>query len=374
MKKLFLLLFFLPTIVFASNIECDAGNKKINDEFNCKVTGKANTNYEYIKGSITTPKYIECNEITLNEGLAEISPYQNNEFNIKGISSTDALFNIKCRVKENVSDSINGTIVISNFSYNGITEVLRSNPFTLIPVNNQIQEKPKNTSNYNLLISEITDPNLDFVFSRFITDYNIEVLYEVSEINPSITLVHPKSTYEISTKKLNVGNNVIDIVVTGPDGEKNTYTLNIKRLKEGKQKYIKENDVSLKNIEIKGTDFKFSADKKEYKLKLKGEISSLDIDVAPNYKNETINIVGNSNIQNNSKIIIEVTSENKQNKDEYTIIIEKEFDLKEDANYIWLIVIASLVTILLIIILITNNRRYKKKSSVLDKIEIIDNK
>lgn len=374
MKKIFLLLFLFPSIVFASSLECDAGVKKLGDEFNCQVSGSSNYNYESLTGVIKVNEVIECNEIILSDGMNEVKPFSNNEFSISGISSTENLFTIKCKVVKNVGDSVNEQILINKFKYNDTTEVLRSNVFTLIPTNSN--SKPTDTSNNDLLISSINDSNLDFTFSRFITNYNIEVLNDVNKINPEITLVNPESTYTISKYDLDEGDNVVDIVVNDINGNKNTYTLNIKRLKVGEEKYVKEKDAEVNNIEISGTDFKFDADKKEYTLELKGSVSSLDIKVTPHNDLATVNIKGNSDIQNKSIITIEVVSENNEVTNKYTINIKKKIDIKEDANYILFIIIAFLVVVLIIIILITNNRKYKKKNNDtnLDNIEVIDQK
>lgn len=375
MKKILLLLFFCPSLVLASSLECDTSSKKVNDEFSCRVIGTANYNYESLTGKVKINEPFECNEIVLSEGMNEAKPFNNLEFNLYGISSTDTLFTLKCKVVKNVDDSVNEQIIINNFKYNGITEILRSNVFTLVPVKSNISaEKPIDTSNNDLLISSIEDENLDFTFSRFIANYNIEVLNEVTKIDPKITLVNPSSTYVISKYDLDLGDNVIDIVVSDVSGNKNTYTLNIKRLDKGEKKYAKESDAEVNNIEIIGRDFSFDKNKKEYDLDIKTGISSLDIKVTPNYEKASVNIKGNSNLKNNSKIIIEVKSENQEVTNKYTINIKKKIDLKEDANYIIFGIIGFLVVVLIIVILITNNRRYnkKQKGTDLNKIEVID--
>ena len=82
---------------------------------------------------------------------------------------------------------------------------------------------------------------------------------------------------------LNVGENVIDIFVTDGNGDKNTYTFNIKRLDVGETKYVKESDSTAKNIEVIGQKFTYNVKKKSYTLKVSGNVTKLDINVTPNY-------------------------------------------------------------------------------------------
>ena len=375
MKKIILLLFLLPTFVFASSLECDTENKKFNDEFSCKIVGKGNIEYEYIKGKLNIPNYITCDNFTYANGLTEVSPINNYEFYLKGTPLDNTFINFKCKVTTEIQNTTNGYITINNFSYNGFTEILKSNTLNFVPSDvKKEEEKPRNTSINNLLIQDIKDDSLDFTFSRFITTYNIEVLNSVDRINPTIKLVDLNSTYEINKLTLDEGENVIDITVTNENGSKNTYTLNIKRLKAGEIPYESKNDAGVKNIEITGQKFKFLENVHSYTLEISGEVSSLDIKVTPNTDKSSVNIKGNSNIQNNSKIIIEVISESKEVTNEYVINIKKKFDIKEEANYIFVGIIIFLIVALIIIIVITNNRRYNKKKQVdiKKKIEVID--
>ena len=136
MKKIILLLFILPTFVFASSLECDTGNKTLNDEFSCKIEGKGNVEYEYIKGRLNVPSYITCNNFTYAAGLTEISPINNYEFNLKGIPLDNTFINFKCKVTTEIQNTTNGYITINNFSYNGFTEILKSNILNFV-INDQ---------------------------------------------------------------------------------------------------------------------------------------------------------------------------------------------------------------------------------------------
>ena len=211
------------------------------------------------------------------------------------------------------------------------------------------------------------DEKIEFVFSKYITDYNIEVLNDVESFNPVVTLASSTSTYEISNTNLNVGENVIDIFVTDGNGDKNTYTFNIKRLDVGETKYVKESDSTAKNIEVIGQKFTYNVKKKSYTLKVSGNVTKLDINVTPNYDKATVNISGNNNLKNKSRIVIKVTSEDGTSDTKYYITINKKFDIVENKDLIITIIVGVLVVSLIIAILITNNKKNKKETTVVQK-------
>ncbi len=374
MKKIFLLLFILPSFVFASELICDDGVYKLDDTFNCRISMGTSNTFEEIKGKLNVPKYLDCSNITYGDGITPNKDFSDYEFNVKGIGSKNIL-SFKCKVTSNVDSSVKGSISINNFSYSGVTEVLRSNSVTIVPTDTSSKgELPRDTSKTNLQIENITFDNIKFTFSRFISEYSLEVDNSIDSINPIITLVDSTSTFEIDKKNLDVGDNKINIIVTNKDGDKNAYTLNIKRLNEGEKPYVRERDSSVKNIEITGISFNFDENIHSYELLIDDIVNNLNINVVPNVDTSSVTISGNSNLKNKSKIIISVKSENGENESKYVINIKKRFDIKENKNYIIGGIIGIVVFILLIVIIVTNNRSNKKKKriDIKDKIEVVD--
>lgn len=359
MKKVLLLLFLFPSFAFASSLECENGNYKLNDEFKCVLKSSIGKTYESITGTLITPEHVTCNSINYDSGLNEIEKY-NNKFNLKGTVLSENYVTFNCKIAKDVTTLTKEKLEISDFTYDGITEIVRSNDINIISTT---VSKPKNTSKTSLLINDITDEKINFVFSKYITDYNIEVLNDVESFNPVVTLASSTSTYEISNTNLNVGENVIDIFVVDEDGDKNVYTFNIKRLDVGETKYAKESDSTAKNIEIIGQNFKFDSNTTSYTLELVGNVSKLDINVTPVYEKAIINISGNSNLKNKSQIVIKVTSEDGTSETKYYLNIKKKFDIVENKDLIITIVVGVLVVALIIAILITNNRKSKKEST-----------
>lgn len=360
MKKVLLLLLLLPSFVFASSLECENKNYKINDEFKCVLKSTNNKTYESITGTVVFPEHVTCDSLSYDSGLSEVTKYENNKFNLKGTALSENYITFNCKITKDVVDLTKEKIEINDFTYDGITEIIKSNDIDII---SSSVNKPKNTSKNSLLINDISDDNIPFVFSKYITDYNIEVLNDIESFNPIITLASSSSTYEISNTSLNVGENVIDIVVTDETGDKNTYTFNIKRLDVGETKYVKESDSTAKNIEIIGQKFTYNTKKTAYVLEISGNVSKLDINVTPNYDRAKVNISGNANIKNKSRIIIKITSEDGTSETNYYITIKKKFDIAENINFIVTIIVGVLVVALIIVILITNNRKSKKEAT-----------
>ena len=196
-----------------------------------------------------------------------------------------------------------------------------------------------------------------------------------------------KEFSNISTKKLNWHNNHFseseytedssDLVsryiikvkdsITDENGDKNTYTFNIKRLDVGEAKYVKESDSTAKNIEVIGQKFTYNVKKKSYTLVVSGNVTKLDINVTPNYEKATVNISGNNNLKNKSRIVIKVTSEDGTSETKYYITINKKFDIVENKDLIITIIVGVLVVSLIIAILVTNNKKNKKVTTVVQE-------
>ena len=176
MKRVLLLLLVVPSFVFASSLDCENGNYKLNDEFKCVLKSSIDKTYESIMGTINVPEHITCDLASYDSGLSEISKYENNKFNLKGTSLSENYITLKCKITKDVTTLTKEKLEIDDFTYDGITEIVRSNDINIISTS---VSKPKNTSKNSLLINDVSDEKIEFVFSKYITDYNIEVLNDV---------------------------------------------------------------------------------------------------------------------------------------------------------------------------------------------------
>lgn len=105
-----------------------------------------------------------------------------------------------------------------------------------------------NASPNNWLSSlKIDDYNINFDAGKT-SGYSLEVGGDISSVNISATTVNAKATVSGTGKvALKEGNNTINVVVTAENGDKRTYTVNIKR--------NIENKIPLKSIALSKTEY-----------------------------------------------------------------------------------------------------------------------
>ena len=107
----------------------------------------------------------------------------------------------------------------------------------------------KSNASPNNWLSTLKVGNYDINFDAGKTSgYSLEVGGAVSSVNISATTVNAKAKVEgVGTVALKEGNNTINVVVTAENGDKRTYTVNIKR--------NIENKIPLKSIALSKTEY-----------------------------------------------------------------------------------------------------------------------
>lgn len=107
----------------------------------------------------------------------------------------------------------------------------------------------KSNASPNNWLSTLKVGNYDINFDAGKTSgYSLEVGSAVSSVNISATTVNAKAKVEgVGTVALKEGNNTINVVVTAENGDKRTYTVNIKR--------NIENKIPLKSIALSKTEY-----------------------------------------------------------------------------------------------------------------------
>lgn len=180
-------------------------------------------------------------------------------------------------------------------------------------------------SNDNSLKSLKID-KIPFNFKSDIYEYNLNTDYDISVINLEAVKNDLKATVTYDKEiNLKVGINNIIIKVEAEDKSVKEYKLNITR---------SELVALVKDIKIDGIDFTFDSNIKTYNIKTTSD--KLSFKVTLNDENSKIKEIGNDNIVNNSKVILEVS--NDLQEETYTFIIEKEElkvdDKKDDDNKI----------------------------------------
>ena len=211
----------------------------------------------------------------------------------------------------------------------------------------------KKSSNANLKDLGIK-PNDFKGFKSGTTAYNVTVPNDVEQVKVYATAQDSKSKITgTGNKKLTVGKNKLDVVVTAEDGTTKTYTINVTReeaavvtnettddnssteTQENTQNNTTEDNTDLKNLTISGYTLtpSFSPNVYEYKLDVKGDISSLDIQTEGANHSVSTDIAGNENLKDGENIItIHVYNEETKKNSTYQIIVNKMTASSEDLN------------------------------------------
>ena len=173
------------------------------------------------------------------------------------------------------------------------------------------------------------------------TSYDVTVTNDVEEVTVYATAQDKKATIKGNeTKKLNVGKNALNVVVTAEDATTKTYTINVTReenknvgnvtssntIETSSDNNENTQTTDLKKLSIKGHTLTptFSPNVYEYKLDVKEDVSSLEIETEGANNNVSIDIVGNENLKDGENIItlLVYNEETKQNST-YQITVNK---------------------------------------------------
>lgn len=185
-------------------------------------------------------------------------------------------------------------------------------------------------------------------FSRETLIYTFSVDSDVDHIEVKPVTESFLANAEVSNTDLKYGENKIIITVTADNGDIKKYQLNVYR-----EEYESEKNF-LKSLVISDYEIGFLKRTYEYDITINKE-DSLDIKAVVENDSSSLEIIGNANLKNNSKIIIRVTDEDGFIRD-YNIFIHKS--LLNTLTYKEYILIIEFITIIvLIIVAISNNRK-----------------
>ena len=180
-----------------------------------------------------------------------------------------------------------------------------------------------NRSKTNTLKSVVIS-GINFEFLSDTNTYNLRVDKGVEKIKITSTLEDTKSKYVtgFSDREVNLeeGINTVLVKVQAENGDINTYTFYITR---GLTQEEQKKNTNISELTIKNQNINFSRDKYEYTILITDE-TSLDIEVILENPNATYEILNNETLDENSVVIVRVTSEDKTESLEYKINIQKE--------------------------------------------------
>ncbi len=180
-------------------------------------------------------------------------------------------------------------------------------------------------------------------------------------------------------KKLEKGENKIEVIVTAESGNKKVYTINIIReiqQEEEQQTNEEENQINgLVKLKIGNLSLspQFTTDIYEYTVKYIGEDTKLNIKAEPTNDNYVVEIVGNENLKEGENIItILVSKENGDNVATYQITVNKSLvdeeaiareeaqKMEQQKKIILVSVIVGIIILAIIVFAIIKRRKNRR--------------
>lgn len=189
------------------------------------------------------------------------------------------------------------------------------------------------SSNNNLSSLKSSVGTFDIAFDKDVTVYTLTVPYDTESVILSGGLEDINSVVDgLIEYKLTEDKTVANITVTSESGEKKVYTVYI--IKEAKPVvtpvvYYYSSNSYLKTLEIEGYEITFDKETLEYKIKVKSDVTSLDIKAIPESNKSRVEITGNEKFKKgNNTVTITVTAEDGSTR-EYKITVDKEAEKKD---------------------------------------------
>ncbi len=387
-----LLIFIFPINVFAYDISCGTSKYNYGDDFTCYIEGIDETKtYESLTGTFSIPDGLTCSLDKANCGF--YGSANGLDFNLNGTTCGKEDFVLTCKVTKEFKEDTSVQITVDNFKYkidgNESTEKLRSNIITLSKkkeTTTTSTTKNRNILNGNSLLKSVK-ADTDFTFSKYITEYDIQVLYSVKEVN----FIYEKNLESANVKlaatdsvtmngnKVNVlleevGTKSFDLIVTSSDGGETVYTFNVERLDKGEGLYDRNKDVTLSKLEVGNYNINFDPKVTNYTITVDSSVDSITVSASPTVEGATVSVLNNTDIKNGTSIIVNVTALDKKTTQNYTIIVKKTVDYSLVINGAIIGVGALLILILVLRLVKVMNHKSKEDPIYKYKMQQKNNK
>lgn len=264
----------------------------------------------------TTPTFTSVKETvySTSDNINVRSSYSTSSSVLGSLKKGESLTRIGVATK-----AING-ITWSKVTYNGKTAYVSSayltktKPATDEEKDNENDEK---SSNKNLKSLTVTPSVLNPAFSASITEYTMTVENNIDEIKLDAVAEDDKAKVSIEGNTgLEIGENTITIKVTAEDETVRTYKIVV--TKEAK------NQIALKELLIEGVTLnpEFDSDVYQYTIDLENsDIKELNITATPDKEDATVEIIGNTNLQEGSNVITILVKLSENETATYQVIV-----------------------------------------------------
>jgi hypothetical protein len=389
-KKYFIILLLImifPINVLAYEISCGTGKYQYGDTFSCYISGIEGTKeYDSLSGTFTIPDTLTCSLDKAKCGFNGTT--EGTSFNLTGTTCGKSDFVLNCKVSKEIKEDTTAQITVDNFKYKldgkESSEKLRSNLINLVKkeeTTTTTTTKNRSILNGNSLLKSVTSNDIDFTFSKYITEYDIQVLYSVKEVNFTYekNLSSAKVTLAATDSVTMNGNNVnvllddvgtksFDLIVTSDDGGETVYTFNVERLDKGEGLYNRITDATLSKLELGNYNLNFDPKVLNYTLKVDSSVDTISVSATPNVEGATVSVHNNTDIKNGTNIIIAVTALDKTTTQNYVITIKKSVDYTLVIN--GFIIAGGAILILFLVLRLVKVMNHKSKDDPIYKYKI----
>lgn len=268
---------------------------------------------EYKSGASETSTVTAGNPIVLTKG--------NNTLSSDGTIAT-LVFGVKSGAK---AGSTNLTLTSSGITTISDKEVTATNTSSMITI-------AALGSDASLSSLKIPNTTLSPKFDKNTTEYeaSIKDITEVT-INASATDSNAKIMISENYKNLVKGENIIKISVTAENGSTTkTYTIKVNLTMTPTEEEKFKASTVLKKLEIEDYDIEFSSDEKKYTLSVPYDVKKIKLTTEAENPNAEVSIDGVTTLKVGKNIIkINITSEDKENTDTYTLTVTREKEEKK---------------------------------------------
>ena len=297
---------------------------------------------EYVSGTGTTSPYtfqinknanyiIAGLDTTLSSGITSKTEVFTFVFKAKKVGTTQVtLTNAKL---SDVSSKLTTTVNPKSITITDATPAPTTNP-TPSTKSSDATLKRLSASGYTLSPS----------FKANTTSYIVTVPSTATTIKLEGATNHSKATVSgLGNITLTGNETVATIKVTAEDGSVKTYTVKIEKEEQEQEEVKKSNDATLKKLDVSGYTLTptFKSNVNNYSMKVKNNITSLNVTAIPNNNEAQVVISGNKNWkEGNNTVTIKVTAED-GTVNTYIVNVERassnndtKTDTKSNDNYL----------------------------------------
>ncbi len=298
--------------------------------------------------------------VTYNVKVAEIA---SETYNIDDVNNTIAVNDASIKTILNNITVTNAELMVYNTSNKYVTSGNITTGFTLKVMQGAQVLKTYTLTlvqaivNNDLASLEVKGYTIDFDKDR--TNYTVIVENEVEKVEVVAKAEEESANVKVEgNENLEDGNNAVTVTVTGKDNTTKTYTINVIRKASGEENPdTLTSNVYLEELTIKGYKISFNQKVDYYDLKIADDVKTLEITAKPSDDQASVEIKGNKDLKNKSKIEIIVKAHD-GNQKVYTIAIQKN----SGSNFKLILTILELFALLLLVVLcIVLIGKHKKK-------------